>query len=721
MQQRDPSQTEIVFGQFRLDAPRRLLERSGAPVPLSSRAFDILVVLAAARDRILSRAEIISRVWPDVIVDEHNLSVQMSALRRALGDSGDDPKFIATVPGRGYRFVGVVEQPAVEPPHAAAESGAAPPAAAASPRRMWDRRAAVAALCGIVLVSGAGWLLWHAPPPDAAPPPLSIVVLPFRNLNDEGVQPHLADVVSDDLTTALSHIPGGVVIASETAETYRNRVLPVTDIGRRLRVRYVVEGSIRVDKDALNVNAQLTDAASGADLWARHYETSIGDLAQTQADITRRIASALDAKLLAVEAARSTERSIGDPDVLDLFVQARDTFERHDTLQGLAAAQNLLERALDRKPDDATVLGQLCLVLERKLDGFDDPQDEADMQELRRVVQHALQLDARNVGALVARGRMLTDSGHYEEAKSNLQAALKVDPGDVLALTGLAFVDWRAGDPNAAMGLLQAVLRIDPESGQTRNRLYLLGITMFMAGRPAEAAPLLRLAIAGDSETSQDNGSLGRSEFSNLFLIAAEWARGDKAKARALLKTYATHWPRRSAWRLSVYFTPEQRALPQFAVFTQALIGAGLPAYIDENTDYGVPAPKVPMSGSDFDPTPTDWPGGKVIPVAALLSEVRQGALVVDVGSGLSTVPNAIVPVRLDPDSNRIDVAIKEISHLGQIGADSPIIVMGDGVVGWLSYNAALTISAHGYRNVAWFRGGEEIWSAAQSKIADAH
>ncbi len=719
----------VAFGPFRLNPARRLLEKSGVPVPLSSRAFDILVVLASAHDRVLSRAEIIAQVWPDVIVDEHNLSVQISALRRALGDSGDDPKVIATVPGRGYRFVGVLAEPAPagvlelpdDTPSPAMAIGEVPPVAAPLARRRWSGRPmAIGAACALVLAFCLPWMVQGLRGPPVNAPLLSIAVLPFRNLDDAGVQPHLAEVVSDDLTTNLSHIPGSLVIASETADSYRSRTLPAPEIGRRLHVRYVVDGSIRVDGDALKVNAQLIDTASGADVWARRYETTVGDLAQTQADITRRIASALDAKLLEVEAARSTERAIGDPGVLDLFVQARDTFERHDTLQGLERAQRLLERALDRKPDDAAILGQLCLVLERKLHGFDDPQDSGDTQELRRVVQHALQLDARNVGALVAHGRMLTDRGRYEEARSNLQTALQADPNNVLALAGLAFVDWKAGDPKAAIAPLRTALRVDPESGQNRNRLYLLGMATFMAGDPEGAVPSLRLAIAGDPDGGETDGNLGRSEFSNLFLIAAQWVRGNKAEAQGLLGAYVKRWPRRSAWRLSVYFTPEQRALPQFGVFTRALVGAGLPACIDENADYGVAAPDSVVSGGDFDATPTAWPGGKAMSAMAVAQGVSLGALVVDVGSGLSTVPNAIVPARLDPEGDPVEVAARALAQHARTGADPPVIVMGDGVTGWQSYNAALQLSARGYRT-AWFRGGEEVWANAGRKLADAH
>ena len=112
------------FGPFRLDTQHRRLERDGVAVPLSSRAFDILQVLVEERGRVLSRAEIMARVWPGLAVEEHNLSVQMSKLRRALGDTGDEAAVIATLPGRGYRFVATVD--AQRPPDAATRSPAPP-------------------------------------------------------------------------------------------------------------------------------------------------------------------------------------------------------------------------------------------------------------------------------------------------------------------------------------------------------------------------------------------------------------------------------------------------------------------------------------------------------------------------------------------------------------------------------------------------------------------
>ena len=249
------------FGAFELDLDRRSLQREGESVPVSPRGFDILAALVEERDQVLSRAEIMARVWPGVSVEEHNLSVQMSKLRRALGDTGEDGQVIATVPGRGYRFVAALNEPETDLPLPAVPEAAV---------TRWPRRPRVAAAGAAVLACVAGWAVLR---PAARPaPPLSIVVMPLRDLSGGAGQAYLADAVSDDLTTDLAQIPGSTVIARETADSYKGRAVPVGEVGRALSVRYLLEGSLRTEGDWLHINAQLIDTGSGAHLWAQRFD-----------------------------------------------------------------------------------------------------------------------------------------------------------------------------------------------------------------------------------------------------------------------------------------------------------------------------------------------------------------------------------------------------------------------------------------------------------------
>src|SRR4051812_6960416 len=173
-------------------------------------------------------------------------------------------------------------------------------------------------------------------------PRLSIVVLPFTNLSDDREQQYFADGITDDLTTDLSRIIGLIVISRNTAFTYRDKPIDTKQIGRDLRVRYVLEGSVRRSRDQVRVNAQLIDTEADAHLWAERFEQTVGDLFAVQDEITRRIAISLNLELMAAEAARPVKH----PDTLDYILRVRAALRKPPTSTNYREAIELLEHAL---------------------------------------------------------------------------------------------------------------------------------------------------------------------------------------------------------------------------------------------------------------------------------------------------------------------------------------------------------------------------------------
>jgi len=220
----------FLFEGFRLDRRGlfRLDERGVfVPVAIGSRALDLLRVLVAAGGDLVAKDEIMAAVWPGTVVEDNNLTVQISALRRILDRGRAEGSCIQTVAGRGYRFVMVVTW-------RAADSGV-------SPTKF--------PVIGTPL-----------------PPPLSIVVLPFTNLDKDVDREYFADGITDDLTTDLSRIAGSFVIARRTAFTYKDKTVGVKQIGRELGVRYALEGSVRRSGQQVRTNTQLIDTDTGANL-----------------------------------------------------------------------------------------------------------------------------------------------------------------------------------------------------------------------------------------------------------------------------------------------------------------------------------------------------------------------------------------------------------------------------------------------------------------------
>jgi TolB-like protein len=224
-----------------------------------------------------------------------------------------------------------------------------PTQSAALPGHYTPRLAVIAA--SLVAAVGIGIAVWWASPkagpvavPAPAPavagsqgelaaelkaaPPLSIVVLPFANLSSDPEQEYFADGITDDLTTDLSRLPGSLVIARNTAFTYKSKPTDVKQIGHDLRIRYVVEGSVRRTGDQVQVNAQLIDTESGAHVWADRFDTDRRDLASAQAEITFRLARMLNVKLVAADVSRSEQRKAVNPDARDLVMRGWDWMYR---------------------------------------------------------------------------------------------------------------------------------------------------------------------------------------------------------------------------------------------------------------------------------------------------------------------------------------------------------------------------------------------------------
>jgi TolB-like protein len=177
-------------------------------------------------------------------------------------------------------------------------------------------------------------------------PRLSIVVLPFANLSNNPEQQYFADGITEDLTTDLSRIAGMLVISRNTAFTYQGKRVDTRQIGRELRVRYVLEGSVRRSGAQIRINAQLIDAEVDAHLWAERFNGDMTDLFALEDEVTSRIAVALGIELIAAEAARSTEH----PDALDYILRGRAAFSTPRTHGNYAEAIGLFERALALDP-----------------------------------------------------------------------------------------------------------------------------------------------------------------------------------------------------------------------------------------------------------------------------------------------------------------------------------------------------------------------------------
>jgi TolB-like protein len=370
----------VRFSGFRFDRRRGVLSRQNedgslTPVPIGSRALDILGLLIDRRGDLVSRDEILNTVWPGV-VEGANVTVQISALRRVLDEGRSGGSLIQTVPGRGYRFVEAVERIDLRTQHGHAPS---------------------------------------AHPNDHPLPRLSIVVLPFVNLSTDTGQQYFGDAITDDITTDLSRLADMVVISRNTAFTYRNRPIDTKQIGRELSVRYVLEGSVRRSGEQVRVNAQLVDAEIDAHLWAERFEGDTADLFALQDEITARIAVALNLEMIGAEAARRSEH----PDTLDLLLRARAAAIRPATPEIRAERIAMFERALAIDPGSIEAQSWLANSLAGRVAANMTEKPAADLARAEELVARALAASPRCTAAHNAKGQLLRAQCRFTERSPN--------------------------------------------------------------------------------------------------------------------------------------------------------------------------------------------------------------------------------------------------------------------------------------------------------------
>jgi adenylate cyclase len=468
---------EISFGRFRLNLSRRELRRDNAILRLGRRALDILCELASAGGAIVTKDELMARVWAGVVVEENNLQVHISALRKALAEDEDGESWIVTVPGRGYRLLRPQKPSTADP--------------------------------------APGQSL---PLPDKP----SIAVLPFLNLSDDPAQEYFTDGMVEEITTALSRIRWLFVIARTSSFSYKGHAADVRRIGRELGVRYVLEGSVRKGGNRMRITAQLIDAGTGAHLWADHFEGPLEDVFELQDRVASSVAGVIEPELQSAEAARSASRQTADLTAYDLYLRAHAMY--WSSAREIPEALRLAERAIARDPHYGLALAWAALCsLQLHSDGRSNDSD-ADRLKGIDYAHRALQEARDDPSVLAIAAVVLAYFGEDLSAMTALvDRALALNPGFTLGWFFSGQIRRWAGDLDTAIAHGETALRLNPRGHIHWTALYLIGSALVSSRRFEEAIPKLLLAIQSDES--------GAAPYRWLAACYAHLGRLDEARA----------------------------------------------------------------------------------------------------------------------------------------------------------------------------------------------
>lgn len=441
---------ELMFGDCVLDLKRREFTRGSETIVLAPQVFDLLAYLIENRDRVASRDELLQAVWGGRIVSESTITSHINAVRKAIGDTGSEQRFIRTIPRKGFRFVADVRQ---------GRSMERPPAAASA---------------------------------ETADPPLpdkpSIAVLPFQNLSGEPEHDYFSDGVIEDIITALSRMRWLFVIARNSSFTYRGRAIDIKQVGRELGVRYVLEGSVRKAANRVRITGQLVNATTGTNLWADRFDGTLDDIFELQDRITESVVGAIAPQLERAEIARANRKPTESLDAYDYYLRGMSHF-RQATREAVTQALRLFDTAIGLDPDFASAYGMAAWChYWRKMNGWmeDRPRELA---EGARLAGRAVELGRDDAAALTRGGHALAHfGGDLNHGIAAVDRALVLNPNLAAAWYLSGFQRISCGEPDNAIERFAHAMRLSPLDPEMFQMQTGTAMAHLFAGRFDEAS-----------------------------------------------------------------------------------------------------------------------------------------------------------------------------------------------------------------------------------------
>lgn len=487
------------FGPFTFNRQKMAVTKGGEAVPIGGRGAALLAALLDARGGVVEKETLMSAAWPDVIVEDGNLTVQITALRKALGQKPDGTDWIVTARHFGYRLV------------------------------LGDATA------------------------DASGGRPAIAVLPFANLSSDPEQEFLADGVVEDLITALSRFHTFAVVSRNSSFVYKGRAVDAREAARELGVRYLLEGSVRRSGGRIRVTAQLIEGATGEHLWADKFDGAATDIFDFQDRITDAVIGLIEPQIRKAELDRTRRKRPETFDAWDLYVQALPLVHS-GVVSNYGRAIELLATAIRIDPTYAPALALAAWAHNRRhtAGGPALPDHDSDPAAAIDLAERAVAADPDDAMALALRGWLAI---HYKLDFSGLDhvrraAALNPNNTSVLILAGVAHL--RAAEFDEAIAISSRAMELSPGSPMTPVFMVQIAAAHNAEGRHEAAIDFARRAAALDPHhvpahlaLAVGYAELGRIEEARTEVAAAIRLRPDVTIATSM--AYRVRYPERVA------------------------------------------------------------------------------------------------------------------------------------------------------------------------------
>ena len=491
----------VCFEDFELDLHSGELRRNGDLQKLQLQPAKVLALLVSRPGEVVSRKELAEEVWgSETFVDfELGLNFAIRQIRTALGDDADQPRFIETLPKRGYRFIaGLKAQTTL------AETEPPVSFRIFAKRHLWTAIAVIS----LSMLAVLGYWTWarhlsHSKPPSQ----VRIAVMPFANLTGETQEDFVSDGFTEEMITQLGGLEDDrlSVIARTSSMAYKNTTKSVEQIGRELQVQYLLEGSVRSWRNRLRVTVQLIQTSDQSHIWAQNYESERKDILRLQSEITEAIGEHIRLSLSRKEGMNLNRIPSVNPEVYELCLLGRYEWNKR-TEAGLDKSVGYFQQAIARDPSYVPAYTGLAdAYLVSAFYGRGSARDLYDKAET--VARHAVELDGLSFQAHTTLG-LIASSYVRPGSAAEFKKALEIAPNYATAHHWYAFDLWRTGHHSDSLAELERARQLDPLSpiintdeavflmsdGQVEKAIWLLQRTLVFAPQFAEAHRSLAVA-----------------------------------------------------------------------------------------------------------------------------------------------------------------------------------------------------------------------------------